>query len=1021
VPVTPGECLNVYVGEFGWGHGGWGLGSGGNHGVQVGDGNDGAGGGGASALTRGEPGQETVLLVAGGGGGGGGDSTSPFYGGPGGDGAGGDGPGTPRGEDGATGKGTLVWEDDPLGGAGGWGGDGFDGGDGASFTPDLFAGAGGGGGSGWQGGDGGAVFVPPLQRWLTKPVGGGGGGGGSSYAAHGLTEVRFNVAEEPCPVGGGAASCDGELTLTWIETPAKISAYSGSGQSTAITSRLPRPLQAKVTARDGNPVPNAAVTFTLPQDGATARFDAGDALGEATVTVLTDAGGLATSPPLRASGTAGSWTARATVEGVSTPARYALANDPAATATALYSSASRSVAGEPVRFTAIVAAAPSSAAPPRGTVRFEVDGDQLGDPVPVDSDGIAHSEPIAPEVGSRTIDAIFESDDGDFGRSTRTITQQVARAGSAVTLSSEPNPSTDGQDVTFTIDVAPVAPGAGTPSGEVQLTLGGADSGAAVSLSGGSAQVTRALGEGTPLVGVRYAGDDRFEASSGTLVQAVGDAATAVVLSSSNHPAVFGEPLELTATLSSSAGTPTGAVDFSVEGEGVICAVVTVQAGSASCTPAEPLPPGEHVVSADYSPDVGGFDASSGSMVQHVTPARSSIAVEATPDPSVFGVDYSLHADVTPVAPGAGTPGGSVQFLIDGLPVAGPVDVGVAGATLDTLLLVLPGGPHVVEAEYSGDPDFAGGRAATTFVVDRAQTATVLSSSAPGGAAFGDPVSFDAAVSLVGPGLDGPGGGVQFRVDGVDRGDPVPVRGGRATSAPIVGLAPGEHDVRASYLGDRDYEPSEATLVQVVAPPPAPGAGTSGAGGGSAPAGASGAPLLCSRAVVLTDVRRAGRGVHVAGVTRPAYAGRRAAIHLRGRLVAWTTVRSDGTFGARVARRPARGSGPRYLAWVAGRRSVAVGLSSPLEIDGMRSLRGGRVRVGLRWRGGGRRTLVLGRQQGCSARAAARMQSVRTDRRGRARVTLPRPESPDTIAVYRLWAPSGKVVSRPIVVRAGTR
>jgi hypothetical protein len=249
----------------------------------------------------------------------------------------------------------------------------------------------------------------------------------------------------------------------------------------------------------------------------------------------------------------------------------------------------------------------------------------------------------------------------------------------------------------------------------------------------------------------------------------------------------------------------------------------------------------------------------------------------------------------------------------------------------------------------------------------------------------------------------------------------MPVQSGRASSGPIGGLAPGEHDVRASYLGDRDYVPSEATLVQrVAAPGPATGGGN-GAGGDRPPSRASGAPLLCSRPVVLTDVRRLERGVLVAGVTRRAYAGRRVAIHLRGRTVAWTTVRSDGTFGARVARQPGHGRAPKFLAWVAGRRSGAMGLTSRLEIDGLRSLRGGRARVEMRWRGGARRLLVVGRQRGCSARVATRLKRVRVDGRGRLHFTLSRPGSPRAIAVYRVWAPGGKVVSRPIVVRAAGR
>jgi hypothetical protein len=54
-------------------------------------------------------------------------------------------------------------------------------------------------------------------------------------------------------------------------------------------------------------------------------------------------------------------------------------------------------------------------------------------------------------------------------------------------------------------------------------------------------------------------------------------------------------------------------------------------------------------------------------------------------------------------------------------------------------------------------------------------------------------------------------GTVQFSVDGVDVGSPVPVSTGTARSAPITDLEPGLRTVAAEYSGDATYEPSSAT------------------------------------------------------------------------------------------------------------------------------------------------------------------------------------------------------------------
>ena len=102
-----------------------------------------------------------------------------------------------------------------------------------------------------------------------------------------------------------------------------IAAVASSAAAT-VEKRYPQPLRARVLDGSGNPVEGASVTFAI----APAASGAGAAFlgGGAQANVLTDVNGEATSPPLVADKTAGTFTATATTAGGSRPLGYALKN-----------------------------------------------------------------------------------------------------------------------------------------------------------------------------------------------------------------------------------------------------------------------------------------------------------------------------------------------------------------------------------------------------------------------------------------------------------------------------------------------------------------------------------------------------------------------------------------------------------------------------------------------------------------------------------------------------------------------
>ena len=104
-----------------------------------------------------------------------------------------------------------------------------------------------------------------------------------------------------------------------------------SDPTATVDSRYRTPLQAHVLDASGQPVEGASVTFSVQPSGsgAGATFVG----GAAQATETTDADGVATSPPLLAGKTAGTYSATATVAGGPRAATYTLENRAAAPAT----------------------------------------------------------------------------------------------------------------------------------------------------------------------------------------------------------------------------------------------------------------------------------------------------------------------------------------------------------------------------------------------------------------------------------------------------------------------------------------------------------------------------------------------------------------------------------------------------------------------------------------------------------------------------------------------------------------
>lgn len=86
--------------------------------------------------------------------------------------------------------------------------------------------------------------------------------------------------------------------------------------------------------------------------------------------------------------------------------------------------------------------------------------------------------------------------------------------------------------------------------------------------------------------------------------------------------------------------------------------------------------------------------------------ASSAGAIAASKNPARPGEAVALSFALSAVAPGAGVPTGTVQFIADGAPVGAPSPIVAGLAVLN--LSTLPAGYHTIKAWYEGDANFRG-------------------------------------------------------------------------------------------------------------------------------------------------------------------------------------------------------------------------------------------------------------------------------------------------------------------------
>jgi uncharacterized repeat protein (TIGR01451 family) len=360
---------------------------------------------------------------------------------------------------------------------------------------------------------------------------------------------------------------------------------------------------------------------------------------------------------------------------------------------------------------ATVTAVPPGAGTPTGTVQF-LNGSIVLGTVPL----AGSTAMLSQSVGSIT--AVY-SGDGNLNGSTSGVATIYSPGTSSVSLTSSVNPSKLGQAVTFTalVGTSGGAPSAGAPAGAVQFFDGTKLLGTG-NVSGGQASyTTSSLTGGSHAVFAQYSGDSTWPSASATYVQVVNAPVTMSVSAAPTVP-VYGQSVVLTADLSATtvpAGftPPAGQVTFYLEGSTPFAPETplgaAMLASGSGIVSVNNLPAATNYIQARYSGDAT-WPSFSRLIAVTVSPASTSTSVSL----AIISGQLTVTGAVATVAPGGGTPTGSVLFVDASNNVvigSGSLSSGKTSATIGAKAAsTVLGRP--IQAVYGGDGNFKGSTSA---------------------------------------------------------------------------------------------------------------------------------------------------------------------------------------------------------------------------------------------------------------------------------------------------------------------
>lgn len=613
-------------------------------------------------------------------------------------------------------------------------------------------------------------------------------------------EISVVYGGDTNDVGGNSPTLNLPVSLDATTTSLAASIESPVfGQSVKFTA-------AVVVVSPGTIVPSGTVTF-LADSKTLGTGMLGMVNGVPTATFTTTALGVGTHTISAAYGGSSDDAAS-----MSADMSFSVAQD--ATTTTAKSSVSTPVFGQPVTFTATVAVVSPGAITPTGTVTFMDGSSVLGTGPLATLNGVTTASFTTDALGVAThaLTAVYAGDSEHSTSTSIPLNLTVAQDATTLTLTPSVGAPVAGQAESFTVRVGVVSPGAGTPTGNVDLMIDGiAVDTSALSTEDGITSTTfttSALTVGTHTVTAVYEGDvNNLGSTSLARKVSVSANGTTTALVLSNDHAKFGQQETLTATVTaavSGVGDPTGTVAFNADNQSLGTGTLTTHNGVTTATlVTTSIPLGTHGITAVYGGD--GSNQSSTSSAQFVTISRNLTMTAVTADPAVFGQSLTITATVSVVSPGGGAPTGTVNFMADGVTLGtGTLStangVTTAGLTTSALGVAM----HQLVAVYGGDPNDFGSTSVTLRLSVGQDETTITLTPQTGPLDFGQPFTISGVVNVSSPGAGLPTGTVTFFDGTANLGTTsLATVGGVATAVfqpPTLAL--GAHAITAVYGGD---------------------------------------------------------------------------------------------------------------------------------------------------------------------------------------------------------------------------
>ncbi len=390
--------------------------------------------------------------------------------------------------------------------------------------------------------------------------------------------------------------------------------------------------------------------------------------------------------------------------------------------------------------------------------------------------------PTTVVVGSYSVTATYGGD-GNFTGSSATTSYSVTKEASSFTAAAAPGSVAYGTAVTLS-ESGIVA----SATGSVVFTAGGPPLCTAV-LPATSCATSTTLDPGTYSVTATYGGDANHASGTATTSFVVTTLASPFTADAAPATTGFGNVV----TLSESglvAGT-TGTVTFT-SGGSTLC-VVTRPA--TSCGTSTSLAAGTYPVLATYSGDVD-HASSTASTTFTITTQSTSFTASATPSTVTYGNPVTLKETGL-----AAASTGTVTFTAGGTTLCTATLPTVSCDTSSTLAV----GSYSVTATYSGDGNFVGSTASTTFSITKIPS-PVTAGASPASVTYGT------ATTLTESGLPAAATGTVVFKTGAVTLCTVTLGSGSTCSTPSS-LVVGSYPVTATYSGDATHLGSTDTTA----------------------------------------------------------------------------------------------------------------------------------------------------------------------------------------------------------------